>query len=317
MVGARASCEHLNLEADFGRFLGEGGDCLVVVDYAETRTGDVVALTRAAPKTAKGKVRLLLLARDGGDWWDRLADGAKDDAAVAALLRRPSTKTGPYRMSEEPIKPEARSAVFQEALASFAKAKRQDTPAVTAPDLSADHFAQMLFIHLAALATLRGSQATGDRELLEMAIGHERAYWLHLLGSTGLGEGYFDPLEQAIALLTLLGGTDSAREAKIAIRRTPRLGCIPPDVRDHLFDLLRRLYRRGGGLSGLQPDLLGEHLVAAALARDDELIDVALEEASSSRQAVNALTVLTRLAKRDHAEGRCSSGHSSVISRKE
>ena len=54
----------------------------------------------------------------------------------------------------------------------------------------------------------------------------------------------------------------------------------------------------------MQPDLLGEHLVAAALARDDELIDVALEEASTSEQAANALTVLTRLAKRDHAEGR-------------
>jgi tetratricopeptide (TPR) repeat protein/glycosyltransferase involved in cell wall biosynthesis len=294
-----------NLETNFGKFLGEGGDCLVVVDYAETRTSNVVALTRAAFKApTKGKVRLLLLARDGGDWWDRLADSAKDDAAVAALLRQPSTKTGPYRMSQEPIEPEVRSAVFQEALASFAKKRRQDTPSVATPDLSADHFSQILFIHLAALASLRGSPATGDRELLEMAIGHERAYWRHLLDSAGLGEAWLDPLEQAIALLTLLGGADSAKEAKVAIRRTPRLGGTPLSARDQLFDLLRRLYRRGGGLSGLQPDLLGEHLVAAALAHDDEIIDVALEKASTSAQAVNALTVLTRLAKRDQAESR-------------
>jgi hypothetical protein len=160
-------------------------------------------------------VRLLLLARDGGDWWDRLADGAKDDAAVAALLRRPSTKTGPYRMSEEPIEPEARSALFQEALDSFARAKRRDIPGTATPDLSADHFGQMLFVHLAALATLRGSEAIGDRELLDMAIGHERAYWLHLLEGARLEEALLDPMEQAIALLTLLGGTDSAREAKV------------------------------------------------------------------------------------------------------
>jgi hypothetical protein len=236
-----------NLETDFGKFLGEGGDCLVVVDYAETRTSNVVALTRAAFKApTKGNVRLLLLARDGGDWWDRLADSAKDDAAVAALLRQPSTKTGPYRMSEEPIEPEVRSAVFQEALVSFAKKKRQGTPSVPAPDLSADHFSQILFIHLAALAFLRGSPATGDRELLEMAIGHERKYWLNLLDSAGLEEAWSDPMEQVIALLTLLGGADSAREAKVAIRRTPRLAGTSPVVRDQLFDLLRRLYPRGG-----------------------------------------------------------------------
>jgi hypothetical protein len=201
-----------NLETDFGKFLGEGGDCLVVVDYAETRTGDVIALTRAAFKApTKSRVRLLLLARDGGDWWDRLGDSAKDDAAVAALLRRPSTKTGPYRMSEESIEPEARSTIFQEALASFAKAKRRDTPSVAPPDLSADHFRQMLFIHLAALASLRGSPAIGDHELLQMAIGHERAYWLHLLEGAGLGEAWLDPIEQAIGLLTLLGGADSGK----------------------------------------------------------------------------------------------------------
>jgi glycosyltransferase involved in cell wall biosynthesis len=226
-------------EGDFRKFLGEGGDCLVVVDYAETRTGDVIALTRAGLKASpKGKVRLLLLARDGSDWWDRLAEGAMEDAAVAAILRSPSSKTGPYRMSEEPIEPEARSPVFEEALASFARAKGQKAPAVATLDLSADHFGQILFIHLAALASLRGSSAIGDRELLDMAIGHERAYWRHLLEGSGLGQALFDALEQTVALLTLLGGADSAREAKVAIRRTPRLRGTSLQMKDQLFDLL-------------------------------------------------------------------------------
>jgi hypothetical protein len=107
----------------------------------------------------------------------------------------------------------------------------------------------VLFIHLAALASLRGSPRTRDRELLDMAIGHERAYWRHLLEGSALDEIWFDGLEQAVALLTLVGGADSAREAKVAIRRTPRLGGNPPNVRDQLFDLLRRLYRRGGGVA--------------------------------------------------------------------
>lgn len=207
-------------------------------------------------------------------------------------------------MSEEPIEQDARSTVFQEALACFAEAKRREISAVVTPDLSADHYSQILFIHLAALAALRGSSATGDRELLDMAVGHERACWRHLLAGSGLDEARFDALEQAIALFTLFGGAGSAREAKVTIGRTPRVSIVPPNLRGELFDLLRRLYRRDGGLSGLQPDLLGEHLVAAALARDDELIDVALEEVSTSEQATNAPTVLTRLARREAAEGR-------------
>jgi tetratricopeptide (TPR) repeat protein/glycosyltransferase involved in cell wall biosynthesis len=291
------------IEREFPKLLREGRDCLVVVDYAETRTGHVVALAQAALKASNAcKVRLLLLARDGGDWFDRLADGARDPA-VAAILRSPSTKTGPFRMSEEPIEPEARAAVIEEALAAFAEAKQRPTKTVSIPDLSADHFGQILFIHLAALAALRGSTTTDDGELLDMALGHERAYWRHLLKGAGLGEACFDGLEQAIALLTLVGGASSARDAKALIGRTPRLQGHSLDVKTRLFDLLRRLYRRGGGLAGLQPDVLGERLVAEALAHDDELLDITLEPASTSEQARNALTVLTRLARRDPVEG--------------
>jgi hypothetical protein len=291
------------IESEFSKVLREGRDCLVVVDYAETRTGDVVALVQAALKASgAGKVRLLLLARDGGDWWDRLADGAKD-AAVASILRSPSTKTGPFRMSEEPIEPEARAGVFQEAVAAFAEAKQRPAEAFATPDLSADHFGQILFVHLAALAALRDSTATGDLELLNMALGHERAYWRHLLEGARLGEVWLEGLEEALALLTLVGGANSAREAKALIGRTPRLRGQPLEAKTRLFDLLRRLYRGSGGLAGLQPDLLGEYLVAEALARDDELLDIALEEPSTSEQARSALTVLTRLARRDPAEG--------------
>ena len=292
------------IESEFPKLLRENRDCLVVVDYAETRTGDVIALAEKALKASRTcKVRLLLLARDGGDWWDSLAKDVKDPV-VAAILRRLSTKTGPFRMSEEPIEPEARSAVFEEALAAFAKEKELPVDGVATPDLSADHFGQMLFIHLAALAKLRGFTATGDRELLDMALGHERAYWRHLLEGAGPGEAWLDGLEQSIALLTLVGGVNSAREAKALIGRTPRLRGQPLDIKTQLFDLLRRLYRRSGGLAGLQPDVLGERLVAEALARDDELIDILLETQNTPDQARHALTVLTRLAKRDPAERR-------------
>lgn len=67
-----------NVKAEFLKLLREGRNWFVVVDYAETRTGDVIALTQAALKTpGKGKLRLLLLGRDGGDCWDRLAEAPR------------------------------------------------------------------------------------------------------------------------------------------------------------------------------------------------------------------------------------------------
>jgi hypothetical protein len=56
---------------------------LLVVDYAETRTGLKNLLTALASDDGDG-VRVLLLARSSGDWWDQLRAG---DPAVRQLAR--------------------------------------------------------------------------------------------------------------------------------------------------------------------------------------------------------------------------------------
>lgn len=87
--------------------LKEGKPSLIVLDYAESRTSDIVEITKAALRTPNApSVRLVLLAREGGDWWDRLADGAGTDQAVSAILRGHVSKTGPYRMTGERIERE-------------------------------------------------------------------------------------------------------------------------------------------------------------------------------------------------------------------
>ena len=58
------------------------GPMLLVVDYAETRTG-LGNLLRAVLDDP-GPVRVLLLARSLGEWWDRLAE--ESAPAVAQLL---------------------------------------------------------------------------------------------------------------------------------------------------------------------------------------------------------------------------------------
>jgi hypothetical protein len=210
----------------------EGKPCLIVLDYAESRTSEIVELVRIALISPAGpQVRLVLLARDGGDWWNRISEAAPNDQATAANLRGINTKTGPYRMVRERVEEHDRASVFNEALQDFARAKKLSVPSVVPPDLSKDPFGDLLFIHLAALATLRGLPSADDRELLSMALGHERSYWRQLLAGEGLSEDVLPALEQAVALFTLCGGKRTARETKsCSLKRreperwTPRFG---------------------------------------------------------------------------------------------
>jgi hypothetical protein len=162
--------------------LKEGNPCLIVLDYAETRTKEIVEIIKIALKTPNPPyVRLVLLAREGGDWWDQLADVAKGDQAVAAILRGYRTKSGPYRMEKERIEKEERGHIFGEALQDFAAFKKIAIPKISPPDLSNELYGNPLFIHLAALANLRGRPSVDDKELLAMATAHERSYWRRLL----------------------------------------------------------------------------------------------------------------------------------------
>jgi len=293
-----------SIASGFPTLLEEGKPSLVVVDYAESRTGEIVELVRSYLNAKKAPlVRIVLLAREGGDWWDRIAEAAGDDQAVAAILRRVNTKTGPYRMSQERIAPEDRLGVFQEALQDFANRKSMQIPVDFKPDLSSDYFGNPLFIQLSALAYVRGQPSVDDQELLSMALGHERSVWRRLLASVELPDHLLPALEQAVALLTLSKSGSSARGAKGLLARTPRLQELPAGTRTALFDLLRRIYPFEGGLAGVQPDLLGETLVGEALKQDDELLDAIFGQESHRDDRRYALTVLTRLARRVPSEG--------------
>ena len=294
-----------SIESEFPKLLKEGKSCVIVLDYAESRTTEIVALVRAALSAKDApRIRLVLLAREGGDWWDRIADAAGNDQATAAILRGINTKIGPYRMARERITEEDRATVFTEALEDFAKKKKLPIPIVPSPSLSDRLFENPLFIHLAALATLRNQNTVNDKELLSMALGHERSYWRQLINSLPLPEQLLPAFEQAVAVFTLGGGRRTAKEARTLLTRMPRGRDLDSDTRQNLFDGLRRLYPLEGGIGTLQPDLLGESLIGEALENDDELLDATIGEQNNDDEIRRALTVLTRLGRRVPTEQR-------------
>ena len=137
-----------------------------------------------------------------------------------------------------------------------------------------------------------------DVELLDAVLGHERHYWQLLVGGRVDADAVLLAFEQALALITLLGGTRTATDTKATLAETPRCEG-KQELRERLFDLLRQLYPQDAGVAPLQPDILGERLIARAAGLDDELLDIALARRRDPAGAKHALTVLTRLAQRD------------------
>jgi tetratricopeptide (TPR) repeat protein len=288
--------------ARISRLLARSTNCLVVIDYAETRRRDITSVVRAALSMPKGhRLRVLLLARAAGDWWNRLADDA-GDKTVAAVLVSPDYTIGPYPLPPLVLADDQRERVFREALAAFAIRIDKDPEGVASPSLSAAHFADALFVHLAALCALRGERLESAPALLDMSVGRERAYWVHAASNEGLPGTWLDGIEQAASMLVLANGAPSAKEARALIAAAPRLRGLSPLQHDQVIDLLRRIYPQRGGLDALRPDLLGERLVQRSLVNDDGLLEAAFGSAAPERWTRAALAVLTRLARHGERE---------------
>ena len=88
-----------------------GQPCVLVVDYAETRDG-LGALLGEVAGWEGPDLRIVLLARGSGEWWQRLATNAED--RVARLLGAPPVTLGPLSP------PGGQAELFSEALTAFA-----------------------------------------------------------------------------------------------------------------------------------------------------------------------------------------------------
>ena len=284
--------------ARFSMLFGDGRDVLVVIDYAETRRHDLFATVRAALSAQKPgqRIRILLLARAAGDWWARLPEDA-DDKEVAAILASPRYTIGPYPLPRLVLEDDERALVYRESRAAFADRLHLDQTSGPEPLLAPDHFAEPLFVHLAALCALRGQVLESAHELIDAALAREREYWKRAVDGVDFQGRGLDGVEQVVALATLVGGARSTSDARRLVIGAPRLRGLAPLQQDRVLDAVRNLYPLGVGIDALRPDLLGERMVHRALSHDDSLIDVVLGATAGERWIRSALTVLTRLAR--------------------
>jgi tetratricopeptide (TPR) repeat protein/glycosyltransferase involved in cell wall biosynthesis len=263
----------------------------IVVDYAETRQDDLLFLIKAMLQSpADLPVRLLLLARDGGEWWDSLP--AKNQ--ICESLLSGYATSGPYRLPPLHKEIQDRQQAYRQALHVFAEALGVPFPDVI-PELAGEHFGRPLYLQMAALLALRGERPTTAQGLTRALLNHERRYWSGLFSGHALAEPE-RYAEQLLALATLAGGFVTPKAVLPHWKRVSGTVFNSAHVAE-LFYALIPLYPGKQGLQAVRPDLLGEALVAQALLRPSaaDLLDAVLGKDADESMRSNALTVLARL----------------------
>ncbi|MGH3247667.1 MAG: tetratricopeptide repeat protein [Trebonia sp.] len=264
--------------ADFAPLAESAVPLLVIVDYAETRTGQLERLLGAVCAIPAGgpRVRLLLLARSAGAWWPQVIYSS--DVIERTLGRH---KTG---LPSLEITRAGRAALFTTAAERFAEALRRpgQAPVPLPPPpsgLGQPRYDSVLTVHMSALVALLqagpDSLAEGGGDHVEeLLLRHEERYWRKAAATRGLRFAYSNALPRAVAVATLFAA-DTEEEAARLLGLMPGLRDQPEERRLALAEWLHDLYpapdRHFWGR--LQPDRLGEHLIAGVTADSTDLFD--------------------------------------------
>jgi hypothetical protein len=242
---------------------------LVVVDYAESRRADLMILLREVAQLRTGRVRIILLARAAGDWWEVMK---RAEYGVGDVLSGPATHW--YSLQPLAANREFREQSFWRAAQTFADALGRPVSSTTPDDLDAPHFDRVLFLHMSALATIEGVQVKGDQGILNHVLRRERGFWSRNVKAMGLSALLDDAVAQAMAVLTLGGGAIDARHARKVLSAIPLLRDQPELVRFGIASMLHDAYPGERWIEPVLPDLLGEHLVQVELGNDGTLLDL-------------------------------------------
>jgi hypothetical protein len=273
---------------------------LLILDYAETRSGISKFLAEITEDGPPANIRVLLLARSAGEWWQQLITSAttilsETLAAVQPIALGPLT--GPSGQHE----------VFQQAGQAFAAELDTDWPD-TAQLPPVGSRAPALVVHAAALLAVlehRSGQLaeTGLRssDVIAGLLRHEARYWQQSQASYRLA---LSPVvtRRTVATGTLVG----ADGEEAAIRLLSVMDELAdPAVRGQAARWLHDLYPPEPGgtaasewIASLRPDLVAENLVIGVFSDQPQLL-LALTGSLPEQRAGRALTLLARAALSD------------------
>ncbi len=241
---------------------------LVVIDYAETRPEQLELLLPllSAKATSASPVRALLLVRGAGDggggWAQRLANRVDTLDAVLDECEVRQLENTPFDADE-------RRALFEAAVPALVDHLDSAAEPAEPPDLVERAFESPLMVVIAAYLAAQGEAAPTTREaLLDEVLAHERRYWRE--GADELGSDV-ELLESLVAFATLLNA-ESKDKAVELLRLLPDLRDATAERRARFGRWVRDRYPGSGWWNPLEPDLVGERLVAKCFAVQPEVL---------------------------------------------
>ncbi|WP_328459731.1 hypothetical protein OHA21_27895 [Actinoplanes sp. NBC_00393] len=262
---------------------------LVVVDEADKQRERLERLVGELPE--QQRVRLLLVARTGGDWLHELA---LESDPFAALL--PGDDLGAVTERLGPL--DAWPTTFRRAVTAFGQRLGVASRAsIEVPSLGDDRYGNVLAVHMEAMARLMNAvdPVPGD-DAVQVLLEHETRYWLRRARTTyELGGLDAAVLRQTVAVATLCTVRRGPGERlSDLLERVPLLDDQPPAVKAAAAQWLSDFYGEPGWqCAALRPRPLHEHLVAVELAADPRMLDRVVP-ILTERQACELLTVLAR-----------------------
>ncbi|WP_370013100.1 tetratricopeptide repeat protein [Nocardiopsis sp. LDBS0036] len=278
---------------------------LVVMDYAETRTRQLVHLLRLCDRPpGHAPVRLLLLVRTLGDWWEQvntdtghlLAD-ITQQLPLPPLAHRPTERAREYRIALHHLADALTTANTQRP-ADWA----QVVSGLADPDLSGPEWDTVLSVHMRALADLLDATQpaeaiTADSAVEGRVLAHEYRYWNHTATTHGLGDtDLAQPLRDVLALAFTLTPADK-EEADRLLRKATVMEGQTTARRNQIRQWITGLYPTDGrGVWGcLQPDRLLEYFLGQRLQSDPDLFDPHLDTIADA-EAEHLVTLYARAA---------------------
>jgi tetratricopeptide (TPR) repeat protein len=296
--------------------LAYGHRVFIVLDYPEGMGDELTRFLAQLPLPDEGIVRILLLARFGGGWWDTLHPAGDikfliDHEPIRLTPLCPDPGVATHRFSEalrdyrlKVLRPDAADAGASAGTPlppTLAEAAQQHSSAIRLHAL-----ALVSALHERDHGTLpHGEAAWADP--LESLVNHERKHWAKAARGRVLACAHENDAGWAgrILLVPTLLAVYRCEEANAAVSRIPEFAERFPGEAPEATALLRDLYPPDEAASlrwwsPLPLDRLGETLLAAVLksfAGEEAAVEyvAALLRGASLPEAVQGVTVMTRL----------------------
>ncbi|GAA1818242.1 hypothetical protein GCM10009835_42930 [Planosporangium flavigriseum] len=234
---------------------------LIIIDYA-SRFGERLAglIERLAANSSGKPVRLLLVERRLGAWWE----------TVNRVTRRRAQHLLDKHvvLRESSISPESVSRHLELAMSSLSR--KLGVEPIPASEIRTGDSTSPLLIHISVLLALRGTglepggaeplgRSPATREaLLQGLLDREVTRWEAALEAHKLGHLHSAQAGRLVAMASLFSPTRA--EAKVLLERMPEI-CSQPDVLKAVEWLADMFGSEDGVIRPVGPDLVVEHLL--------------------------------------------------------